>query len=93
MNNHYKQITLAFSLSGTKNIELCIFNEKYKKNVTDLHKKIFLMPYYISITLLFLKVLFYEFNIIPSKIFIKLKNFLLGLNEKDKENLVFLDTD
>ena len=75
------------------NIELCIFNEKYKKNVTDLHKKIFLMPYYISITLLFLKVLFYEFNIIPSKIFIKLKNFLLGLNEKDKENLVFLDTD
>ena len=75
------------------NIELCIFNEKYKKNVTDLHKKIFLMPYYISITLLFLKVLFYEFNIITSKIFIKLKNFLLGLNEKDKENLVFLDTD
>jgi predicted nucleotidyltransferase len=73
------------------NIELCIFNEKHKKNVTDLHKKNFSMPYYISITLLFLKVLFYEFNIIPSKIFIKLKNFLIGLNEKDKENLVFLD--
>ena len=73
------------------NIELCIFNEKYKKTVTDLHKKIFSMPYYISITLLFLKVLFYELNIISSKIFINLKSFLIGINEKDKENLVFLD--
>jgi hypothetical protein len=75
------------------NIELCIFNEKYKKTVTDLHKKIFSMPYYISITLLFLKVLFYELKIIPSKIFKKLKSFLIGINEKDKENLIFLDID
>jgi hypothetical protein len=51
------------------------------------------MPYYISITLLFLKVLFYELKIIPSKIFKKLKSFLIGINEKDKENLIFLDID
>jgi predicted nucleotidyltransferase len=75
------------------NIELCIFNEKYKKNVIDLHKKLFSMPYYICITLLFLKVLFYEFKIIPPKIFQKLKSFFMGINEKDKENLIFIDID
>ena len=32
-------------------------------------------------------------NVASSKIFKKLKSFLIGINEKDKENLIFLDID
>ena len=41
------------------------FNEKYKKQVISLHKSKLIIPYYISIILLFLKILYHKFNIIP----------------------------
>lgn len=75
------------------NVELCIFNEKYKKQVISLHKSKFIIPYYISIILLFLKILHYEFNIIPFNLFRKIKNFLIGITEEEKQNFIILNID
>ena len=75
------------------NVELCIFNEKYKKQVISLHKSKIRIPYYICIILLFLKILYYEFNIIPFNLFRKIKNFLIGITEKEKENFIILNID
>jgi hypothetical protein len=75
------------------NVELCIFNEKYKKQVINLQKDKFNIPYYVCIITLFFKILYYELNIIPIKLFRKIKNFLIGLTENDKENFIILDID
>jgi len=75
------------------NVELCIFNEKYKKQVINLQKKKFYIPYYICIMTLFFKILYYELNIIPFKLFRIIKNYLIGITDADKQNFIILEMD
>ena len=75
------------------NVELCVFNEKYKKQVINLQKGKFHIPYYICIITLFFKILYYELNIIPFKLFRIIKNYLIGITEADKQNFIILEMD
>ena len=75
------------------NVEFSIFNEKYKNQVIESQKVQIKTPYFLCLIILFFKTLCYEFNIIPFKIFRKMKNYLLGITNKDKQNYIIMDMD
>jgi len=75
------------------NAEISIFNEKYKDIVLESQKVKFNISYVVCLLLLFIKILYYEFNIIPKNIFRKVKNYLIGITKKDKTNYIILNID
>jgi hypothetical protein len=75
------------------NVEFSIFNERYKNQVIESQKIQIETSYFICLMILFLKILYYELNVIPFKIFRKMKNYLLGITNKDKQNYIIMDMD
>ena len=75
------------------NVEFSIFNERYKNQVIESQKVQIKTPYFTCLIILFLKILYYELNVIPFKIFRKIKNYLLGISNKDKQNYIIMDMD
>ena len=75
------------------NAEFAIFNEKNKNLIIELHKSKFSISYFVCLIILFIKFLYYELKIIPSKIFQRLKNYLIGITEEDNNNFIILNID
>jgi hypothetical protein len=75
------------------NAEFAIFNEKNKNLIIELHKSKFSVSYFVCLIILFIKFLYYELKIIPSKIFRKLKYYFIGLTEEDNNNFIILNMD
>lgn len=75
------------------NAEFAIFNEKNKNLIIELHKSKFTISYFVCLIILFVKFLYYELKIIPSKIFRRLKNYFIGLTEEDNKNFIILNID
>ena len=71
-------------------MEIIIYDEKYKDDVTYHVNKINNFPFYITIPLIILKILFYKLNIMPADIFKYCKTFLMHkyLNQDLSENLL-----
>ena len=75
------------------NVEFSIFNEKYKHEVIESQKKQMNISYFTCMLILFIKILHYKLNILPYKLFRRIKNKLIGLSSKAKHNFIITDMD
>lgn len=75
------------------NVEFSIFNEKYKNEVIESQKKQMSISYFRCMCILFIKILHYELNILPYRLFRRIKNNLIGLGSKAKDNFIITDMD
>jgi len=57
--------------------ELSIFDEKYKDNILIEHNSKKTLPFYISISLIILKTIYYKLNILSKRVYMNIKNFLI----------------
>jgi len=69
--------------------EISIYNEKYKDLVLKDHLKDKYLPFYITISLLIIKFLFYNLQIISKKTYKRCKRFLMN----DNDELKFIEID
>jgi hypothetical protein len=60
------------------NIEISVYNEKYKNIVLYDHKNYSYLPFYTIIVLIILKFLYYTLGIIPKDLYKKFKQFLIN---------------
>lgn len=68
-------------------LEISVYNEKYKDDILNVHRKIIDLPFYISYMLLFLKFLHYNLGVLPQQYYLYLKNTLVSV-----KNTKFLTT-
>jgi hypothetical protein len=66
------------------NIELSIYNDKYKTLVLYDHNNCRYLPFYTTILLFFIKFLYYTLGIMPNKVYKRLKQFLMNQNDELK---------
>jgi hypothetical protein len=59
------------------NAEFSIYNEKYKEMILEEHRRKFVLPYYVSFFLVFIKYFYYDLGIMPKILYLKIKNFLM----------------
>jgi predicted nucleotidyltransferase len=58
-------------------VEFSIYDEKYKDGILIEHNGKTNLPFYATYSLIFIKYLFYQFNIIPAEWYVYLKNLIL----------------
>jgi hypothetical protein len=73
--------------------EFAIYNERFKKFILEDHKKINVLPIYITILLYILKFFYYQFPILDSKTFSFYKRFILNTLFRNNINYKFLIID
>lgn len=66
------------------NFEISIYNEKYKNIVLYEHNNGRFLPFYITIVLHIIKILFYNLNLISKKCYKRCKRFLMNPNDELK---------
>jgi len=71
------------------NVEIGLYNEKFKSIVMKDHLKDFELPFYTSIVLIFIKFLFYNLQIISKETYKRLKRLIM--NDNDELKFVLLD--
>jgi hypothetical protein len=74
---------------GDINVEMSIYNNKYKSLVMEDHQSDAFLPLHISILLIIIKFLYYNLNIIPNKIYKRCKQFLM--NDNDELKFIMFD--
>jgi hypothetical protein len=73
-------------------VELAVYNEKYKNEILVEHQSKFNLPFYITIILMFLKVLHYNLGILPIYYYSKYKKFLTNAcYDNNNSEFVVLD--
>jgi predicted nucleotidyltransferase len=77
------------SLNEGIEVEISIYNEKYKNIVLKDHNKDITLPFYITISLIIIKFLFYNLQVISKKVYSRCKRFLM--NENDELKFIELD--
>jgi len=81
LNVNNKLITGYKLLCKTKEnniiVEFSIHNQKYKKEILKEHVDKTDIPFYATYLLIFIKYLYYKFNIIPSSVYRNIKKFIL----------------
>lgn len=70
-------------------VELSIYNEKYKNTIMEEHTRNLVLPFYIFIPIMILKYLYYDLKVISKKIYKKMKALLL--NENGEMKYILLD--
>lgn len=70
------------------NVEIAIYNDKYKNLVLFDHNNCRYLPFYVTISLIILKFLFYTLGILPRKIYSRCKRFLMNTGDELKFILV-----
>ena len=58
--------------------EFSIYNKKFKEDVLEEHRRKIILPFYISVFLVLLKYLYYDFGILSKFIYFKIKKFLMN---------------
>lgn len=71
------------------NLEISIYNEKYKNIVLYDHDNGRLLPFYITFILYIIKLLFYEFKLISKQFYKRCKRFLMNPGDE----LKFIEVD
>ena len=64
--------------SNHLNVEIALYNEKDKEEVLQEHQRKFYFPFFITIILVFLKILHYYLGVLPFEYYDYLKNFLMN---------------
>ena len=70
-------------------VEISVYDEKYKSIIMEEHTRHLVLPYYLSILLMIIKYLYYDVQIIPKKMYKKIKQLLL--NENGERKYILLD--
>ncbi len=63
---------------GGINAEFSIYNEQNKENVLREHNSKSVLPFFISVLLIILKFVYYRLYILPTRIYIYLKNLIMN---------------
>lgn len=71
------------------NLEISIYNEKYKNIVLYDHNNGSFLPFYITFVLYIVKMLFYEYNLISKQFYKRCKRFLMNPGDE----LKFIEVD
>jgi hypothetical protein len=66
-------------------LEITVYDEKYKEYVLAEHIIPFNMPFYVCFLLIFLKLLYYNLQIIPKSFYTHYKNLILNLFKGDSK--------
>jgi len=77
--------------SKNMQIEISIYNEKYKNIIIQEHARNYYLPIYISLPLIIIKYLYYDLKIITKNLYKNLKCLLL--NENGQMKFILLDND
>jgi predicted nucleotidyltransferase len=73
-------------------VEISIYDDKYKEQILNEHKSKFNLPLYITIVLIFLKVLHYNLGILPIYYYSRYKKFLTNTcYDNNKSEFVIID--
>lgn len=70
-------------------VEISIYNDKYKTLVLDDRSICRNLPFYVTISLFIIKFLYYTLGIMPNKVYKRLKQFLM--NKNDEFKFILLD--
>jgi hypothetical protein len=74
------------------NVEISVYNEKYKGEILREHTSKFNLPIYITIVLIFLKILHYNLKLLPTSYYSKFKKFLTNnFYDNNKAEFIILD--
>lgn len=65
-------------------VEIAVYNDKYKNVVLADHNSGIVYPFYITILLMFLKFLFYNLEILPKSVYKRCKQFLMNPGDEMK---------
>ncbi len=71
------------------NVEMSIYNKKYKSAVLYDHNKCRDLPFYVTILLMIIKFLYYNVGIVPNSIYKRCKQFLM--NKDDEFKFILMD--
>jgi len=71
------------------NVEIGLYNDKFKDLVLKDHLKDFELPFYISIILIIIKFLFYNLQILSKETYRRLKRLIM--NDNDETKFIILD--
>jgi hypothetical protein len=66
------------------NVEISVYNDKYKNVVLYDHNNCRYLPFYITIALFIIKFLYYTLGIMPDKMYKRCKQFLMNPNDEMK---------
>jgi hypothetical protein len=83
-NMVYGYKTQYADIENNINVELSVYDEKYKPLILKEHENCKNLPFYTMIVLYIIKVLFYNFQIISSKSYKRLKQFLMNPGDEMK---------
>ena len=73
-------------------IEISVYDEKYKDEILQEHQSKFYLPLYITVILIFLKILHYNLHILPIYYYSRFKKFLTNnCYDKNKSEFVIVD--
>lgn len=70
------------------NVEISIYNDKYKTAVLYDHENCRYLPFYITISLFIIKFFYYTLGIMPNKVYKRIKQYLMNQNDEMKFILV-----
>ena len=89
------RVATGYKLAYTNDIinaEFAIYNEKFKKYITEDHNNKIDLPFYVSFMLSFLKILHYRLQVLPTYYYKESKRniFSFGLGQKSKDAYVVL---
>ena len=78
--------------SNKLTVEISVYEEKYKNDILAEHQSKFNLPLYITIVLIFLKVLHYNLGILTTYYYSRFKKFLTNtLYDNNKAEFIVLD--
>jgi hypothetical protein len=60
-------------------VEFSIYNTLVKKDILEEHNRKIVLPYYISVLLIFFKFFYYSVPIIPKNVYLNIKKFLMDV--------------
>jgi predicted nucleotidyltransferase len=66
------------------NVEISLYNDKYKTLLLYEHNNCRYLPFYVTICLIIIKFFYYNLGILPNKIYNRLKRFLMNRNDELK---------
>lgn len=66
------------------NVEISVYNDKYKNVVLYDHNNCRYLPFYITIALFIIKFFYYTLGIMPDKLYKRCKQFLMNPNDEMK---------
>jgi len=70
--------------------EFSIYNEIFKKDILEEHRRKIILPFYVSVFLVLLKSFYYDLGVLPKFLYYKIKKFLMNfcIDGKNTEFIV-----